>query len=132
MVTGQAAKASESVVNSLIDAWKRARLSRDAGSLGYPQINILHPEYGIAGDGDIETDDEAVKFVQGVVEGVTPPYRAAFEAFHLGIIRGTYCQRRPHKWRWLVLGLEKRDYFDRCNYVRGKIAESYEGRTHSG
>lgn len=95
---------SETTYRELLRKWKRARLNRDQGSLGYPTVNILHPEHGSyqKGEGipylDLEADPD-VEMFQGCVDALLPELRVVFEAFHLGVIHGTYLRKTPHRAR---------------------------------
>lgn len=94
---------SESTYRELLRKWKHARLNRDQGTLGYPRINILHPEHGIhrqsgIGGGEIEHDPD-VEMFQRCVDSLLPELRVVFEAFHLGVVHGAYCRRIPHRTR---------------------------------
>ena len=103
---------SESTANEMIRVWRRARLSRDCGRLDYPKINILHPQHGVGDDEPEENRDAEI--VQSIVEKMPDEIRVSFEAVNLGIIRGEFCRKKPHKWRWLVLGIDKIRYESRC------------------
>ena len=103
---------SETTTNEMIRVWRRARLSRDNGHLGYPKINILHPKHGV-GDDDEPEENRDVEIIQSIVENMPDEIRFSFEAFHLWIIRNQFCRKRPHKWRWLVLGIDKIRYESR-------------------
>jgi hypothetical protein len=95
---------SETTYRELLRKWKRARLNRDQGSLGFPTVNILHPEHGSyqKGDGipyvDFEFDPDIDAFQQ-CVDALAPELRSVFEAFHLGVIHGTYLRKTPHRAR---------------------------------
>lgn len=113
---------SESSVNDLIRTWRRARLTCDESELGYPTTSVLHPKHGISEPPPMDTAD--VDLVQRVVESLPGPVRAVFEAFHLGIIRDQHCRKMPHRWRWLVLGLDQQRYYARERLARREIQES--------
>ena len=88
---------SDSTFRALLRKWKHARLTRDEGTLGYPTINILHPEHGVA-EGELEYDRDVDVF-QSCVDRLLPELRAVFEAFHLGVVHGVYCRQIPHRVR---------------------------------
>lgn len=99
---------SESSVNAFIRVWRIARMSSAGGHLGFPKVNILHVKHGL---GEDETEDSTdAELVQSIVEQMPAEIRSAFEAYHLGIIRGENCRDKPHKWRWLVLGIDEKRY----------------------
>jgi DNA-directed RNA polymerase specialized sigma24 family protein len=106
-------------MSDLLRKWRRARLNRGQNVLGYPKTNILHPEHGI-GDEDPPNDPD-VEVFQRMVERLTPELRAAFEAFHLGILHGTYCRSAPHRMRAFILGVDKKTYRTREKVAREKI-----------
>lgn len=119
---------SPSVVDAMIRSWKLARLAKDAGKLGYPRINILHPEHGV-GEEDDTPDDTDAEIVQRIVEGMPGEIRRVFEAAHLAIINGDSCRGKPHKWRALALGIQQEGIYwarERAGWaiVRGWLAES--------
>lgn len=95
---------SESTYRELLRKWKRARLNRDQSALGYPTINILHPEHGSYRHGkgiqyvDLELDPDVEAF-QRCVDALLPELRVVFEAFHLGVIHGTWVRKMPHRTR---------------------------------
>lgn len=103
----------------MLRKWRQARLNRGQGALGYPTTNILHPQHGICDDG--EQGDPDVELFQRVVDRLTPELRAAFEAFHLGILHGSYCRQAPHRMRAFVLGVDKKTYRTRERVARDKI-----------
>lgn len=105
-----ASQVSASVVDDCIACWRRARLSSDAGKLGYPRINILHAAYYPAGESDYEPhDDPAAETVQAIIDDMESGIRRVMEAFHLGLVNGDYC-RHGHKARWTMMGLTKEVY----------------------
>ena len=110
----------DTVVNDLIRSWRRARLSSDSGALGYPRISILGKVVEMGGtairggntrpieaESDCLTDADRV---QSVVNKMPEVDRSAFEAYHLGIIRGDSCKGKPHKVRALILRISKKSY----------------------
>lgn len=117
---------SDTVVNELIRSWKRARLSTDSESLGFPRINIIAKAVEMGGTvisggkgarpveaaADCLTDAERVQIV---VDHMEESDRAAFEAYHLGIIRGDSCRGKPHNYRALILGISKKTYKKRVD-----------------
>ena len=113
---------SASVVDDMIAAWRRARLSCDHGRLDYPRINILHPEHGVGEESD-EIIDDTADTVQAIVDDMPEGVKTAFLAFHLGIIRNEYCRDKPHKWRSLVLGISHDVYESRERRGWGIIRE---------
>lgn len=95
---------SESSYRELLRKWKRARMDRDQTALGYPAINVLHPEHGSFRPGQgltyVDTEfDPDVEAFQRCVEFLIPELRRVFEAFHLGIVHGAYVRDMPHKTR---------------------------------
>lgn len=93
---------SDSAYRDLLRKWKRARLNRDQGSLGYPTVNILHPEHGSYQKGQVFADNEFdpdVEVFQQCVDALLPELKVVFEAFHLGVIHGSYVRRIPHRTR---------------------------------
>lgn len=110
---------SDLALDAFIRSWRRARLARDVGHLGYPTVNILHPKHGVGDDDEPEDDDAEV--VQRYVESMPTEIRVVFEARYLGIIRGDFCRNKPHQWRCLVLGLDKSTYWSRVDSGRNML-----------
>lgn len=109
------AKLSAQVVDSMIRAWRRARLDKDALGLGYPRTNVLHPTHGIGVGRGLPPVGEMTdaERVQKLVEQMPPEMRGSFEAFHLGVIRGESCREWDHHCRWLILGISRSTYYAR-------------------
>lgn len=115
---------SETAADAMIRVWKLARLSKDDGGLYYPSINILHPKHGIGGSGDLPTQGLTdAERIQSVVNRMADEIRAAFEAYHLGLIRGQSARGWPHKARALTLGVPASTYFRRVNHGRFFIVQ---------
>jgi hypothetical protein len=117
--------ACPTVVNHMLREWKLARLSGDM-TMAYPHINII-AKMMILGHGGVSgsrvlreyfpeiaelTDAQRVQFI---VEHMQENIRGPFEAYHLGIVRGDSCRGTPHRYRALILGLEKTEYFRRVD-----------------
>lgn len=119
---------SETTYREMLRKWKRARLNRDQGGLGYPAVNILHPEHGSyqKGDGityvDFELDPDIDAF-QECVDGLVPELRLVYEAFHLGAINGHYLRKAPHRDRAHRLRIGEMLYKQRERYATNFIRE---------
>jgi len=118
--------ASDTVVNELIRTWRRARLSSDSGALGFPSISILGKVAemggvnirGGKGSRPVEAAAECLTDadrVQSVVTNMPESESSAFQAYHLGIVRGDSCRGRPHKYRALILGISQKTYKKRVD-----------------
>ncbi len=112
--------ASESVVDAMISRWRKARLSKGEGALGFPTENVISK----AGKGrvlrpppmsDAELTDAEV--IQTIVNEMPYEPRSVFEAYYLGMIRGQRCNRLPHKARALVLGIGDSTYRRRRRFA---------------
>ena len=102
-------------VDLMIKAWKIARLSSGEHVLGYPRTNVLHPTHGVgvaARAPELGLTD--AQKVQEVVDLMHEAMRSAFEAYHLGIIRGDNARMLPQRARAVILGIPWSTYRARC------------------
>lgn len=110
---------SDSALDTVIRLWKLARLGKDVAALMYPTRNILHPEWGVGEQNCILAQAvEDAERVQAIVNDMDYEMRSAFEAYHLGIVRGDQCRNYPHHARALILAISKRTYFRRVELAR--------------
>lgn len=122
------AEFSVTAADAMIRVWRLARLANVGSGLDFPSINILHPKHGVVG-GDSHpaqalTDAERV---QKIVTTMPPHIRAAFEAYHLGIIREQSARSWPHKARALTLGIPATTYFRRVESGRIIVCHGLDG-----
>lgn len=124
---------SDSVVNTYIAIWRRARLSTGSAG-GWPPNSILGRivemgPYAASTRGrgihipPNNQRDEDAEFIQRLVEEMLDGVRTSFEAFHVGVIRGESCRGLPHKARALTLGIDRSTYYDRVEAGRRYLAQ---------
>jgi hypothetical protein len=90
--------------------------------LGLDAMAALRGHRPDLSDGDEITDADVVQLI---VQEMPEELRAAFEGYHIGLIRGDNCRGLPHKARALILGIPKTTYFNRVQagrqYVQRRI-----------
>ena len=121
--------------DAMIRSWKIARLSSDS-ALGYPRVNIL-ARCALYGGGvglpvyrasflPSERQQDA-DLVQRIVFRMPDEPKAAFEAYHLGLIDGTKARELSHKDRAIKLGIAcRKTYYNRVNQARDFIISSLD------
>lgn len=125
-----AERISETAVNYFIRVWRIARTTKGADGLSYPTVNILHPEFGIGSPGNILSQAiHDAERVQSIVEKMPKETRSAFEAYHLGVIRGDSCRDMDHKARWIILAISKSTYFRRVKKGRDFVHDGLDRLT---
>ncbi len=125
---------SPTVVDNAIASWKRARLSRDVESLGYPTVSVigkvveLGPDACAASRGRRPSSihDDGISDadrVQNLVGQMPEKMRLVFEAYHLALIGGRNHRGEKHKRRAHMLGLPYATYKYQINAGWRFIAE---------
>jgi hypothetical protein len=124
----EAGRVSGSVVDHDIETWRRARLGSEAHVFGWPPESLLWRivDLGLQAIASlrcavrmstvpqtmIPVEMDAVR-VQAIVDRMPDEMRAAFEAYHLGIVRGDSCRDKPHKYRANLLAISESTYYRR-------------------
>lgn len=132
---------SDTTVNHMLRAWKRARLSKDIAGLGLPSVNIIGKvmKFGptivssirgglFLGTPEKSQDEQDAEIVQAIVDELADEHRVLLEAYYLGVIRGDVCRHWPHSARARVLGMARSTYFLRLSAARQQIAKNLVGR----
>lgn len=131
-------------IKAVVDAWARARLSKDDGGLGYPSASPLWriQEYGPAGAGqrgrpgsvelagfggdrhDTELVDEALAFMawrRDIGEG--PDLVSPFLAWYLGIVAGVRYRGLSQRKRAALLRMPWSTYRERVQSAYDYISD---------
>ena len=138
---------SASVVDDYITTWRRARLASEWHALGWPPESLLGRivDLGLQVLASLRAtirmtttpqlmmpvEIDAI-YVQSIIEKMPKEMRAAFEAYHLGIVRGDNCRDKPHKYRATLLAIAEKTYYRRRDAGREFIWQYLDADSKNG